>query len=288
MKEVFLKNPIKSIISAAVGMILIMLILGSFYTIDETERGVVLRNGAYTETVEPGLHWKRPFVDTVREISVQSFTNTFEDLPVLSNDTQPAVVKVSVSWHIDPGAVDNIYKKYKNVDGVTSRVINRVVPTELKNTFGEYTATAATQNANGPIATMTERMVKATAGALLIDSVQIERVVFNPTYMKSISDKMVATQLVLTKGQQKEAADIDNKMAVAKAQAEADSQFKKAEAEAKGIRALGEAEAAAISAKAAALASNAQLVEYTKAAAWNGVLPTSMIPNAAIPFLSKQ
>lgn len=288
MKEAFLKHPVKYSIGLLIAFILFILCMGSFYTIDETERGVVLRNGAYLETVDPGLHWKRPIVDTVREISVQSLTTIFEELPVLSNDQQPAGVRVSVSWHIDPGAVDNVYKKYKTLENVTSRVVNRVVPTELKNTFGEYTATKAIQNANGPIGTMTERMIKATTGVLIIDSVQIERVQFNSIYMKSISDKMVATELVKTKGQQEEANTIDNKIKVANAQAEADSNFKKAEAEARGIRELGEAEAHAIREKAAALASNAQLVEYTKAVNWNGVLPTTMIPNAAIPFLTKQ
>lgn len=38
-------------------------------------------------------------------------------------------------------------------------------------------------------------------------------------------------------------------------------------------------------AKAEALASNLQLVELTKAERWDGVLPTTMLPNNTIPFL---
>lgn len=37
------------------------LLLGSWYTVDETERGVLLRNGALVGAVEPGLSFKIPF-----------------------------------------------------------------------------------------------------------------------------------------------------------------------------------------------------------------------------------
>ena len=34
--------------------------LGSFYTVDEGERGVVIRTGEITGVATPGLHWKLP------------------------------------------------------------------------------------------------------------------------------------------------------------------------------------------------------------------------------------
>lgn len=277
----------KTIGGCLIALVVAVLCFGSFYTIDETERGVVLRNGAYVETVEPGLHWKRPIVDTVKEISVQSLTTAFDSLPVQTGDQQPAVVKVSVSWHIDPGAVDMVYKRYTNLDNVVSRVVNRTIPTELKNTFGEFSAAKAISNANGPIASLTERMIKATAGVLIIDSVNIERVEFNGTYMKAISDKMIATEGVKTKEQQELANAIENRIKVADANAKADSNLAIATAAAEGIRVKGDAEAAAIKAKGNALANNPGLVELIKAEQWNGQLPTTMLPNTAIPFISK-
>jgi modulator of FtsH protease HflK len=53
-----------------------------FYTVDEPERGVVLRLGVAQEAVVlPGLHWNPPLVDAVTKINVtrvydQSFSNT--------------------------------------------------------------------------------------------------------------------------------------------------------------------------------------------------------------------
>jgi regulator of protease activity HflC (stomatin/prohibitin superfamily) len=277
----------KTIGACLIALVVAVLCFGSFYTIDETERGVVLRNGAYVETVEPGLHWKRPIVDTVKEISVQSLTTTFDGLPVQTSDQQPANVKVSVSWHIDPGAVDMVYKRYTNLDNVVSRVVNRTIPTELKNTFGEFSAAKAISNANGPIASLTERMVKATAGVLIIDSVNIERVEFNGTYMKAISDKMIATEGVKTKEQLEKANEVENRIKVADANAKAAANLAVATAEATGIQLKGDAEALAIKAKGNALANNPGLVELIKAEQWNGQLPTTMLPNSTIPFLTK-
>ena len=52
--------------SIAGGIILIVLLLVAWlftglYRVDEAERGVVQRFGAYTETTMPGLHWHLPF-----------------------------------------------------------------------------------------------------------------------------------------------------------------------------------------------------------------------------------
>ena len=44
---------------------LVGLISTTFFTVDETEQGLVIQFGAYVRTVtEPGLEWKIPFVQT--------------------------------------------------------------------------------------------------------------------------------------------------------------------------------------------------------------------------------
>ncbi|MDO5650467.1 MAG: hypothetical protein Q4G11_07665, partial [Gallicola sp.] len=47
----------------------------------------------------------------------------------------------------------------------------------------------------------------------------------------------------------------------------------------------GEAEADAIRMRSDALANNPALIELTKAENWNGVLPTTVLPNGTIPFI---
>lgn len=53
---------------ALLALLALVTVLGSFYTIDSGKVGVIQTFGRYQEAVsQPGLHWKRPFIDTVLE-----------------------------------------------------------------------------------------------------------------------------------------------------------------------------------------------------------------------------
>jgi len=72
---------------------------------------------------------------------------------------------------------------------------------------------------------------------------------------------------------------------VTQAKAQADSVRARAEADAEAIKLRGNAEAAAIRARGDALRANADLVALTAAEKWNGQLPATMVPGAALPFV---
>jgi regulator of protease activity HflC (stomatin/prohibitin superfamily) len=46
------------------GLLVLTIVFGSWYTIDQTQRGVLLRNGALVEVVQPGLHFKWPWTQS--------------------------------------------------------------------------------------------------------------------------------------------------------------------------------------------------------------------------------
>ena len=74
---------------------------------------------------------------------------------------------------------------------------------------------------------------------------------------------------------------------VAKAKAAAEATLLNAKADADATRMRGDAEASAIKARGGALGDNPQIVALTQAEKWDGRLPSQMIPNSAIPFLTK-
>ena len=54
------------------GLIALVVVLSSFYTIEPEEQGVVLRFGKYSRVSEPGLHFKLPLgIEHVRKVPVQ-------------------------------------------------------------------------------------------------------------------------------------------------------------------------------------------------------------------------
>ena len=53
------------VILAVAALILLTLILGSFFTVSTAQVAVVTRFGKFLRIAEPGLNWKMPYLDTV-------------------------------------------------------------------------------------------------------------------------------------------------------------------------------------------------------------------------------
>ncbi|VVP58183.1 Modulator of FtsH protease HflC [Pseudomonas fluorescens] len=257
----------------------------ALYTIDEKERGVVLRNGALVGTAEPGLAFKIPLIEAVKLISVQNQTTRYESLTAYSMDQQAATLNVSVSWHVEPSQVADLYRGYGDVEIMVSRVISRQVPTQVENIFGRYTAIRAVQDRGQFVTDVAEALKSSIDAPVIIDSVQIENIDFSDAYERSIEERMNAEVQVKTREQMLATERIQAQIQTTMAQAGADSVLAQAKAEAEATRLRGDAEADAIKARAAALSSNQNLVELTKAERWDGKLPTTMLPNSVVPYL---
>src|SRR5258708_28760953 len=80
--------------AVVVGLIALIAILGSWYTVDQTERGVLLRNGAVIGTAQPGLGVKAPLIDGVERISVKTATHTCDKMDSYSYNQQPSHLKI--------------------------------------------------------------------------------------------------------------------------------------------------------------------------------------------------
>jgi membrane protease subunit HflK len=62
----FQPPPLRTIAAILIGILLIVTAWTSYYTVDAESEGVVLRFGRFSQTVEPGLHFKLPFgIDAV-------------------------------------------------------------------------------------------------------------------------------------------------------------------------------------------------------------------------------
>lgn len=264
----------------------LLAVWGSFYTVDQGERGVVLRNGAISGTAEPGLGFKVPMIDSVVRISVQNHAQSYEGVLSYSKDQQTADLKLSVSYHLPADQVKEIYAEYGGAEGVVARLLDRQVPAAVKGVFGQYNAVTAIQERQRMGADMQTALQAAVHGPIIIDSLQIENIDFSDAYENSIEQRMLAEVEVQKVKQNAEREKISAEITVTKAQAQADAVVAQAKAAAESTRLSGEAQADAIRAKGAALAQNPTLVALTQAERWNGTLPTTMVPGGAVPFLN--
>lgn len=69
-----------------------------FYTVDQQERAVVLRLGKFSETVQPGLHWNPPMVDSVNKVNVTAVRNVDHRALMLTEDENIVEVGLSVQY----------------------------------------------------------------------------------------------------------------------------------------------------------------------------------------------
>jgi regulator of protease activity HflC (stomatin/prohibitin superfamily) len=258
------------------GLIVLTVVGGSFYTVDQGERGVILRNGAVVGTAEPGLGFKLPIVDSVREINVQTQARVYKDVMVYSRDQQNAGLQVSVNYRLASDKVEQIYSEFGGQDGIVSRLLDRQVPEEVKNVFGKFNAVTAIQERARLGMEIQEAIQKAASNPMLIvESVQVENIDFSDAYEKSIEQRMLAEVEVQKVQQNAEREKVQAEIAVIQAKAQADA-----------VKLQGDAEAHAINARGRALRDNPALIELVQAEKWDGKLPTTMVPGQTVPFIN--
>jgi regulator of protease activity HflC (stomatin/prohibitin superfamily) len=290
----------KGIIGAALAVVIALMIgAGSWYTIDQTERGVLLRNGAVIGTAQPGLGFKLPLIDGVEKISVKTSTFSWEKMNSYSYDQQPADLKISVTLRVAPEKVSDLYAKFGILGTAVNQVVSPVVNQQVKVVFGRYTAVKAIQERGALNSAIKDAIAENLKydSMIMIESVQLENIEFSANYLHSIEQRMLAEVEVQKLQQNAEREKVQAQITVtqatakanavrAEAQADADATRLNGEAKASNIKITGEAEAAAIEARAKALGTNPNLVTLVQAERWNGVLPTTMVPGSAVPFVS--
>jgi regulator of protease activity HflC (stomatin/prohibitin superfamily) len=270
----------------AIALVGLTIIFGSWYTIDQGERGVVLRNGAIIGSAEPGLHFKLPIIDSVQKISVQSRAQTYEKMLTYSRDQQTAELRLSVNYRIHPDQVSDVYSVYGGEEGLLSRLIDRRVYEQTKNVFGQFNAVTSIQDRSRLNSEIFAAIRDAIKGPVIIESVQMENIDFSEAYEHSIEQRMLAEVEVQKIRQNAEREKITAEITVIQAKAKADAVRAEAQANADAIRLKGDAEASAIRAKGEALRDNPNLVGLVQAERWNGILPTTMVPGSTVPFLN--
>jgi regulator of protease activity HflC (stomatin/prohibitin superfamily) len=261
--------------SLLVGLVAVYVLFTSWYTVDQGERAVVLRLGRIVGLAQPGLHFKLPWIDTVRKITVQNQNKRYQNLEAYSRDQQPANLTVSVTYVVsDPSA---IYEQYGDLEVAVLRLIDPRLTAGVKTIFGQYDAVRAIQERAALNNDFATAVTSAITGPINIISVQIENIDFSEAYEQSVEQRMLAQVEIQRREQNLRTTEVEAQIARTRAEGEAEA-----------IRLRGEAEASAIRARADALRANSDLVQLQAVEKWDGKLPTTMVPSTALPFINLQ
>lgn len=268
-------------------VVILSTLFGSWFTVDQTERAVLTRNGAIVSTEQPGLHFKTPFIESVNKIYVTSKLARYEKLEGYSHDQQASHYQISVNYQIKADRVAEIYATYGNSENAVERIVTPNVLKASKTVIGQFTAQTSIQDRGRLNNEIAKAIVSATeSGPISITNVNVEDIKFGPEYEASINARMIAEVGVQTLTQNLAKQKVQAEITVTAAQADADSKLAVATAEAKGVILRGNAEASAIEAKAKALGQNPNLVTLVQAERWDGKLPATMVPGGSVPMLA--
>ena len=284
-----LKQTSKKFISLGVVVfILVILLISSFYTVDEGHVGIIKRFGEAKEQMNPGLHAKIPFVDSVEILEIRTRKN-LEKLNASTNEQMPVTAEVSINWTVIRDQAFELYKSYGGLTQFESRILDPKLRSAAKDALARYKAEELIQNRSQVIAQIEELLVaEMTSYPVKLDSAQLENLILPAKYIQSIETKQTEKNLAAAEKHRLERQKLEAQRAVNTAMAERDAAKAKADgkayaikteaqAEATAIELKGLAEAKAIKEKATALKASKMLVEYVRAQQWNGQLPTTMM-----------
>lgn len=228
---------------------------------------------AQDEVLEPGLHTKGYF-QVLHPMSVQKQKMSVE-LAAFSSDIQQVNTLITLNYNIDKVNAATLYREIGS-DYVSTLMYPRVQE-NAKIVFSHYTAENLVQKRDTLSAEILTLMQEdLSAYGIHVSEVAIEDIDFTDAFTNAVEAKQVATQEKLTAQTQQERltmeAEAQAERETIAAQAKAERDKIAAEAEAYTIMTKAEAEAEANEKVAASLSDS--LIDYVRAQAWDGKLPT--------------
>lgn len=109
------------------GIILIAVILSSFFTVSTAEVAVVTRFGKFLRVAEPGLNWKTPFVDAVAGLVSLRVNQINLTMETKTKDNVFVTIPISVQNRVRPEKVFDAFYKLANPTQQIQSYVEQVI-----------------------------------------------------------------------------------------------------------------------------------------------------------------
>ena len=274
----------KQIGAIVAGCAVLVLVFFSVYTVEEGHVGIVKRFSKAIAQVDPGLHLKIPFVDTVEAIEVRQRKNT-ETLAAATENQLPVTADVSINWTVDRPSAMKLFIQYGGLAQFESRILDPKLRSAAKAAISRFPADQLIRNRQAAVNAIMDGMTGALATfPVTVNSPQIENLALPPTYLEAVQEKERARE-----NAEREKHKLEQQRLVAlQAVNSAEANAKRIEADAEAYRVVTEAtaEADAIRLVTEQLGRSPQYVDLVRAKRWNGILPQTVLGEGVGAFLS--
>jgi prohibitin 2 len=267
------KQIVKIAVVVVLGIIGLIALFGSFYTVTSGQEGVLLRfNRANPVPKEAGLHMKIPLIDRVVKFDMRTQNYGISAVEgggeggalesASSADLQVVSVRLALNYHLSSGKSAEMFK---NVGvGYEDTVITPTIHEATKAAMAQYNAEdliVKRENVRADIENLLKQ--KLAPYNIIVEQVLITNFDFSKQFNEAIEGKVTAEQLALKEQRNLDIFKFQAQQVVAKAEGDRDAAIAQATGEAEKVRLVQEQ-----------LKQSPQYIEYIKAQRWDGKYPT--------------
>lgn len=241
-------------IIALVAILCLVLIPGSFHTVEAGEIAVVKHLGEARTVRTAGTYFdfwvteKYEFYDAkVQNMDIQT--------QAYSKDAQTMSIAMNVQYKIDNTKVIDIANQYGTIDLLASR-IQSIAIEKAKATLSSYSAMNIIETRSTISPLVEDSIKKAVNEEYCVDivAVVLTNIDFSDAFEKTVEDKMIAEQEKLKAEYEKQTAIVNANKELEVAKLEAQAKLEKAKADAEAQIEVARAEAQAVKLKSVEVA----------------------------------
>ena len=242
-----------SIIALIIAAVAVITLSNSFYTVRENEYACVVRFSKIIETVDTaGIHFKAPFIDSVKSFSKAAMLYDIPPSEVLTSDKQNMTVDCYIIWRIeDPKK----FYQTLGTTGVAEQRLDAITYNELKNVMGTLAQSDIINMEDGAERNHIYNGIAASVDELAqtygigVDDVKIKRFDLpesnlNAVYSRMISERNQMAEKYTADGNYEASIirnDVDKQVNIIISNAKAEAAKLEAEGEAEYMRMLAAA-----------------------------------------------
>lgn len=174
-----------------IGLLVIGWALTGLYRVDEAERGIVQRFGAYTVTALPGLHWHLPYpIETVDIVNTGQVSDYSFNTEMLTADEAYLYVEMVVQYRRS----DPVKYSFEVVD--PDQTLRDVTESALREVVGTSTIADLVEEQRDQIAPQTRRILQTTLDAygagITVTSLSLESLDYPEAVQAAVDDAQKA------------------------------------------------------------------------------------------------
>ncbi len=251
-----------ALFAGALIVIALLVIGGVFVQIGPGQRGVLMTFGAVHEGVlDPGLHLKLPFVQSVARMDVQ-VQNSQAAETAASLDLQNVSTTVATNWHILPADAEWVYQHIGGESDLVGKIIRPAISNSVKAVTAHYNAEDLIihrDQVRNEIQTQITSELQPYR--VVVDSVNITDFHFSDEFAQAIERKQIAQQRALQARYELDQAKVLAEQRVVEAQAQSQAQ------------------------KLLQQTLTPEVIQQQAIAKWDGHLPTVMGGSGMLPMI---